>query len=214
MTRARIPFCLLPFAFCLATLRADAPPAPLYTNNFDALPEGEVPKDILILNGEFTIKKIGDNTVLQLAADPLDTMGALVGPADKNEYTVTARIQSASTGKRFPEFGLGACGPGQVRLWLMPAVGELQLIHGDDVKRAARYDWKSGDWTRFKLQVTKSPDGKFKIQGKAWPDGKPEPQDWTLTTQAEEPPPPGRACLLSTPYSGTPTNFDDVVVTP
>ena len=214
MIRARLPFCLLPFAFCLATLQADSPPVPLYANAFDSLPEGEVPKDILILNGEFAIKKLGDNTVLQLAADPLDTMGALVGPADRNHYMVAARIQSAATGRRFPEFGVGACGPNQLRLWLMPATGELQLIQGDDVKATAKYDWKSGDWTRFKLQVIKSPEGKFTAQGKAWPDGQPEPKDWTLSMALEEPPPNGRACLLSTPYAGTATNFDDVVVTP
>ena len=97
--RFRVPLCLLPFAFCLGSLRADAPPIALYVNNFDALPEGAAPADILTLNGEFTIVKVkeGDNA-LQLAGDPLDTMGALLGPADKNEYAVAARISSGIVG--------------------------------------------------------------------------------------------------------------------
>jgi hypothetical protein len=204
----------LPFAFCLASLRADAPPIALYVNNFDALPEGPPPADILTLNGEFTIVKVkeGDNA-LQLAGDPLDTMGALLGPADRNEYAVAARIQTASTGRRFPEFGVGACGPGQFKLWLMPAVGELQLIKGDDVLVKAPYAWKSGDWTRFKLQVAKPADG-FKIVGKAWREGEAEPKEWMVSAEDKEAPPAGRACLLCTPYSGKATLFDDVVVTP
>jgi len=39
-----------------------------------------------------------------------------------------------------------------------------------------------------------------------------EPKDWTLTFVDAEAPQTGRACLLSTPYSGQPTRFDDIVV--
>jgi hypothetical protein len=96
----------------------------------------------------------------------------------------------------------------------MPAVGELQLIKADDVKAAKPFPWKSGEWTRLKLQVRKAGEGRFVVEGKAWPDGQPEPRDWTLTFDETEAPQPGRAGLYATPYAGTPTDFDDVSVTP
>jgi hypothetical protein len=199
--------------FCVAAaLRGDQPTATLFAQNFDQLPEGNPPEEILILNGSATVKKVDGNGVLELAADPLDSHGILFGPQDKTSYTVSARAQAAATGKRFPEFGAGAFGPGQYRLWVMPAVGELQLIKADEVKSATKYAWTSGQWTRLKLRADKTADGKVKVQGKAWPDGKPEPAEWMLTFDDPEAPQPGRASLLSTPYSGQPTRFDDILV--
>jgi hypothetical protein len=198
--------------FTITALRGDAPAAPLYAQNFDQLPEGNPPEGILILNGSATVKKVDGNGVLELAPDPLDSHGILFGPQDKSDYTVSARVQAAATSRRFPEFGAGAYGPGQYRLWVMPAVGELQLIKGDEVKNAAKYAWTSGTWTRLKLRVKKSADGKVKVEGKAWPDGQPEPKEWTLNFDDPEAPQTGRACLLSTPYSGQPTRFDDILV--
>ena len=200
---------------CVITLcKGDPASAPIYSQNFETLKEGPPPEEILILNGTFTVKKIDNNTFLEMSPDPLDTNGILVGPADKNTATVSARIQTTSTGKRSNEFGIGACGPGQYKLWLMPATNQLQLIKNDEVKTATPYRWTSDDWTRLKLKVSKTPDGKFKIEGKAWPDGKPEPRDWMLNFEDPEAPPPGRACLFCTPYATTPARFDDILVEP
>ena len=196
----------------VATLRGDTAPAPLYAQNFDNLPEGNPPEGILVLNGNATVKKIDGNGLLEISPDPLDSHGILFGPQDQTTYTVSARVQAASTGKRYPEFGAGAYGPGQYRLWLMPAVGQLQLLKGDDLKSSTQYTWTSGTWTRLKLHVQKTPDGKVKVEGKAWPDGQPEPKDWLLTLDDPESPQPGRACLLSNPYSGQPTRFDDILM--
>jgi len=196
----------------LTTLRGDAPVAPLYAQNFDQAAEGNPPEGIMILNGTATVKKVDGNGVLEMSPDPLDSHGILFGPQDKSDYTVSARVQASATGKRFPEFGAGAYGPGQYRLWVMPAVGEVQLYKGDEVKGTAKYAWTSGTWTRLKLRVQKTADGKVKVEGKAWPDGQTEPKDWTLTFVDAEAPQTGRACLLSTPYSGQPTRFDDIVV--
>jgi hypothetical protein len=201
---------ILPMILLMAAaVRADAPI--LYSQNFDALNEGNPPEEILILNGAFTIKKIDNNGVMELAADPVDTCGFLAGPADQSAYTVSARIQAASTGKRTPEFGIGANGTGQWKLWMMPAVGELQLIKGDEVKASVKYDWQSGSWTRMKLAVRKEGE-KFKVEGKAWADGKDEPKEWMLSQEDTEALPPGRAVFWSVPYSSKGTRFDDVVI--
>jgi hypothetical protein len=200
---------------CLISFSGGDPAtAPIYSQNFENLKEGPPPDQILILNGTFTVKNIDGNMLLEMAPDPLDTNGILVGPADKNTATISARIQTTSTGKRSNEFGIGACGPGQYKLWLMPATNQLQLIKNDEVKAATPYRWTSGDWTHFKLRVSKTADGKFKIEGDAWPDGKAEPKEWMLNFEDTEAPPPGRACLFCTPYATTPARFDDILVEP
>lgn len=179
-------------------------PAPLYAENFEL-------KGILVLNGVFSVKSVEGNTFLELAPDPLDSDGILFGPGEKNAYSVWARVQSWSTGKRFPEFGVGACGPTGFRLWLMPATRELQLIKGEEVLKRIPYTWESGSWTRFALSVKQKGD-KWSISGKAWPDGKEEPKEWMISVEQAEAPQAGRACVLMTPYSGKPIRVDDVVV--
>lgn len=209
LTAWRVAF-LVPFL--IITLRAQGP-APLFAENFEKAAEGNAPEALLILNGVYTVKGIEGNKLLELAPDPLDSDGILFGPGDKNTYTVGARIQSWSTGKRFPEFGVGACGPTGYRLWLMPAVRELQLIKGEEVLKRVPYTWESGQWTRFSLCVKPSGD-KFIISGKAWPDGTDEPKEWSLTAEDATAPQPGRACVLMTPYSGKPIRIDDITVMP
>jgi hypothetical protein len=196
----------------VGTLRGDQSPAPLYAQNFENTAPDKLPDGIMLFGGTAAVKKVDGNGVLEMAPDPLESHGILFGPQDKADYTVTARVQAAATGKRFPEFGVGAYGPGQYRLWVMPAVGELQLIKGDEVKKSAKYAWQSNAWTRLKLRVVKAADGKVKVEGKAWPDGQPEPKDWMLTFDDAEAPQAGRAGLYSTPYSGQPTRFDDILV--
>jgi hypothetical protein len=199
-------FLMIPFA------SGDPAAAPLYAENFEKMAEGEVPEQIQVLDGEFVIKKVDSNMVLEMGPDPLKPSGVLFGPADKNEYQISARIKTSATGKRFPEFGVGACGPNEFKLWMMPAVNQLQLLKGDDVEASAPIKWASGSWTKFSLRVSKTGEGKWKIQGKAWQEGQDEPKDWMINFEDNEAPRPGRAGMYCTPYAGTPTEFDDVVV--
>jgi hypothetical protein len=196
-----------------ASRAADAPaPALPYAQNFEKLPAGKPPEELLVINGEFEVKKVDGNAVLEMAGDPLENKGVLVGPTDNNSLCVSARIWATASGKRTPEFGVGAGGPGNYRLWVMPAVGELQLIKGDEVMKAQPYAWTSGQWTRFKLQVRKTAEGKFKVEGKAWADGKDEPKEWALSFDDTEDAPAGKAGVFGVPYSGTPIRFDDITV--
>ena len=123
-------------------------------------------------------------------------------------------IRATNTGKRFPEFGLGLCGAAGYRLWLQPAVGELQILKGDNVKSTRPYDWKPGTWLTLKFQLTKQ-NNKTTLNGKIWPRGTPEPKDWTITFEDpdSEKPPKGRPSVWGIPYSGTPIDFDDIAIT-
>ena len=61
-----------------------------------------------------------------------------------------------------------------------------------------------------KLRVTKVSEKQWRIEGKTWPDGQPEPAPWTIAFDDPEEPPPGRASLWAEPFSGKPVRFDDL----
>ncbi|HSI35530.1 MAG: hypothetical protein ACAI43_16135 [Phycisphaerae bacterium] len=192
------------------TLLLAGGPAGSYSEDFEKTPDGKPPESILILSGEYAIKKDGNNAFIELAADPLDTQGFMAGPDAFVTGTVSARIHAISTGKRFPEFGIGAGGPAGYKLILMPAAKQLMIVKNEQVLAKAPCDWTTGTWTRFKLAITKLDSGKAKIEGKAWPDGKDEPAAAQASYDAPEMPNLGRPTFWSTPYSGQPTRFDDL----
>jgi hypothetical protein len=45
---------------------------------------------------------------------------------------------------------------------------------------SAPFEWKANTWYHLKLRVQNTPDGKTRIQGKAWPTGEAEPADWQI----------------------------------
>ena len=60
----------------------------------------------------------------------------------------------------------------------------------------------------------KAGEGKWLIEGKAWPEGSTEPAQWMITTALKEEPLSGRASLWGVPHSGKPLQFDDLVIYP
>src|SRR5947207_9758526 len=94
---------LLPIFFCLCLISADTPPPPAdYRNDFQTAEEGSIPKELMIITGKFEVKKEGENKFLQLAGEPLESFGVMLG-ADEHS-TISASIRATNTGKRFPEF--------------------------------------------------------------------------------------------------------------
>jgi len=195
---------------CLLLISADAPST--YHQDFQKSADGSMPQQLLVMNGAFAVRSEGDNKFLQLPGEPLDTFGFMLGADETN--SIQCSIRAASTGKRFPEFGVGLAGPAGYRLWLMPAVGEVQILKGDNVKAAKPYEWKSGTWLILRLQLTKQ-NNKAILQGKIWPRGAAEPNDWTINFEDPQTPKPpkGRASVWGIPYSGTPIDFDDISIT-
>src|SRR5690242_6476751 len=103
----RILACLALASLLAAAPAGDAPA--LYSNDFSKLSPGKLPDDqFLALAGEFSVKDVDGNRLVELAGTPLDSFGLLFGPtADAPTGTVSARIWAATTGQRFPEFGVG-----------------------------------------------------------------------------------------------------------
>jgi hypothetical protein len=74
------------------------------------------------------------------------------------------------------------------------------------------FSWKSGQWTTLVLRLRKTADFEWRVEGKAWMEGTPEPRDWLVSHAEQKQPLPGRPYISASPYSGTPLWFDDLTV--
>jgi hypothetical protein len=206
-------------AVLLVSAAAAAVPAgeaPLYSNDFAKLAPGKLPEDqFLPLAGDFSVKDVDGDRLVELGGTPLDSLGLLFGPTpDAPTGTVSARIWGAATGKRFPEFGVGSNDAGGYKLWVMPRQRQIAIRKGDETVATAPYEaWKDKTWTRLTIQVSKSGDNAWVVRGKAWPNDTAEPDDWTLSFDETAEPTPGRASVWGNPYSGQPIRFDDLALT-
>lgn len=197
---------------CGLALTAQAQDGPLYQNNLDRAAVGSLPEDMMLIEGGFTVVEDQGNKFIELPGAPLETFSLLFGPAEKENIVVTARIHGTGKGRRFPSFGISSGGQGGYRLQVAPGKKAVELHRGDQLKVTVPFEWKSGQWTRLKLQVRKVADGQWKIEGKAWPDGAPEPAEWTIACEDTQATPNGRAGIWGSPFAGTPIRFDDLSV--
>ena len=95
---------------------------------------------------------------------------------------------------------------------LLPGQKKLELRKGDDPVAIADLPqpWTSGSWVSYRLQIRNTSDGRWKIEGKAWPAGNPEPQAWPVSVETKDAAPAGCASLWGVPFSGKPIRFDDL----
>ncbi len=182
----------------------------LYENNFEKTELDKLPAELLVIDGQFSVKEENGNKFLELPGAPLDTFGAMFGPAENEDVCAAAKIFATSKGRRFPVFGLGIGGAGGYKIQVSPAKKSLELLKGDSALKTIPYEWKSGEWTELHMQVRKVSEGSFKIEGKAWAKGGTEPKGWSLAIAETNAPPKGRASVWGSPYSGTAIRFDDL----
>ena len=183
-----------------------------YQNNFSTNEVGKLPEEMLLLDGGFAVQEVAGNKVLQLPGAPLETFGVLFGPTEASGLAVSVRVHSTKKGRREPAFALGLNGNAGYKLQISAAKKLAELYKGDDVIASAPFTWESDSWTMLKLQVRKVKEGEFAIEGKAWKQGTPEPDKWTVTHTETTEPSAGRASMWGNPFAGTPIDFDDLVV--
>ena len=202
---------LIVLAGAWACLAADTA-KPLYQNNFTTNEVGKLPEEMLLLDGGFAVQEVAGNKVLQLPGAPLETFGVLFGPTEASGLAVSVRVHSTKKGRREPAFALGLNGNAGYKLQISAAKKLVELYKGDDVMASAPFTLESNTWTMLKLQVRKVKDREFAIEGKAWKQGTPEPDKWTVTQTEKSEPSAGRASIWGNPFAGTPIDFDDLVV--
>ena len=144
----------------------------LYENNFEKAALDKAPDDFLVLDGDFSVKQDNGNNVLELPGAPLDTFGVLFGPTTNAGVCISARIYGTGKGRRYPTFGVGLDGPSGYKLKVSPAKNALEIFKGDESAANVPFTWKSGTWTMFKLRVRAVGGDLWKVEGKAWPQGR------------------------------------------
>lgn len=194
----------------LAAAPAAAPRA--YANDFSDTPLGPVPDSTMVLDGTFTIVNVEGNRCMELAGDPIGSFAALLGPAFGATVDVKARVWAASTGKRFPEFGIGTGDAGGFRLFLAPGRHVLEIRNGEATQATAPAQWTSAAWTWLRLRIEPQGPGQWIVRGKAWPAGQAEPSKWSVTTRTTTAPPTGRVSFWGEDFSEKPIRFDDLSV--
>ena len=210
---------LTPFWVVCALLMAVAPSRAadaktLYENKFETTAVDSLPDGFLALEGDFKVKEAAGHKVLELPGAPAESYyGVLFGPATNWGVSVSARVFGTNKGRRLPSFGVGLNGGSGFRLRVSPSKQALELYHGEDLNTNAPFVWKSGAWTLLRLQVRASGGQSWKVEGKAWLEGTPEPADWMISWDESTAPPNGKASVWGTPYSGTPIWYDDLKVT-
>ena len=184
----------------------------LYQNDFSKGEVGKLPEEMLLLDGGFAVQEVSGNKVLQLPGAPLETFGVLFGPTEAADLAVSVRVHSTKKGRREPAFAIGLNGNAGYKLQVSAAKKLVELYKGDDVVAKEPFTWESDSWTMLKLQVRKVKEGEFAVEGKAWKQGTPEPEKWTVTYAEKSEPIAGRASIWGNPFAGTPIDFDDLVV--
>jgi hypothetical protein len=159
------------------------PPLP-WNETFESYPVGSVPPHWVSATtvGKFQVAELDGKKVLEKV--PTDTlfkrMRVFMGPTDWSNYTVEADIRIPEKRRQMGDAGIIA------QRYTLFAFGNNQRLEMNswqpEVTRAASapFEWKPDTWYRLKLRVENQPDGKTRIQGKAWPAAEPEPAAWLI----------------------------------
>ena len=185
-----------------------------YANDFQSAEVGKVPNDFLVISGAFIVQQDGGNKFLELPGAPLDTFGALFGPAKMEGLSATAKFFGTKTGRKFPAFGLSLNGAGGYRLQVSAAKKQLEIFKGDEARINVPFEWTDATWLSLRIGARKTPAGAWVIEGKAWPAAAPEPAKWNISLEEKDAPAAGRPGIWGSPFSGTPIRFDDIAITP
>ncbi len=187
---------------------------PVYAADFESAEVGKAPKDFLVIAGAFVVQEESGKKFLELPGSPLDTFGALFGPAKMEGLSVTGKFFATKTGRKFPAFGLSLNGAGGYRLQVSAAKKQIEIFKGDESRANAPFEWSDAVWFSLRIQARKTPAGAWVIEGKVWPAAKGEPATWSVSLEEKDAPAAGRPGVWGSPFSGTPIRFDDLTVTP
>jgi len=197
---------------CLAGAGMVLTAAPVYRNGFSETAVGQLPDDLLVMDGQFAVQEVEGNKVLELPGAPLETFGVLFGPSLKDAVAVSARMHGTSKGRRFPAFAVSLGGVGGYKLQVSPAKQAIEILKGEESVASTPFSWKPDSWTRLRLEIRRTGEGRWQIAGKVWPDAETEPANWTLTLTTTTEPVAGKSGVWGKPFSGTPIRFDDLSV--
>lgn len=196
---------------CLAADPAPAPPPAGNRFDFEALGEGPVPADLMVVDGEFRVTSDGDNKVLELLPTPLVDGTVLLGPSMKGGGTVRAKVRAERSRRAFPRFGVGMHGISGTKARVVPAQKVIELVHGDETIGSTAFTWPENEWLNVELRLREE-SGQWAAEMRVWPGKGGRPEKPSLAARMPATAPQGRCSVVGTPYANKPIRFDDVEV--
>ena len=128
---------------------------------------------VATLDGQKSLYKPPDNTILKRAR-------VFVGPTNWSNYTFEADVRSGMRRRQMGDIGITS------QRYSLVLYGNTQKLKIEpwepEIQRTVTvpFSWKEDTWYRLKVRSENLPDGKVRVQGKAWPVGEPEPAAWTI----------------------------------
>ncbi len=123
------------------------------------------------VDGTKALTKTIDNKLFQRAT-------SFLGRADARNYTIQADVRSEGTRRKMSEVGVVN------QRYLIVLKGNSQEIevnsNQERLKVAVPFRWSPNTWYTLKARVDIAPDGSGTVRGKAWKQGEPEPEAWTI----------------------------------
>lgn len=178
----------------------------------EAWKEGEVPEEVFVVEGKFSIAAKDGNKAIQIGVGELVESNALLGDSARGSASIEAKVFASKQGRSFPRFAVGVHGQSGYRLSIFAAKKELQLIKQEEVVKSIPFTWTSDVWLKMKLEAKKVEEGKWTVKGKVWPANEAEPAEAQFTVEDSTLKGQGKCSIWGTTFSNTPILFDDVKV--
>lgn len=185
-----------------------------FTITADEWPEGEVPREVFIVEGKIQIaSKDGNKGIVIDPSTELTDACAQVATSAAGDSSIQARVFATRRARSLPKFGVSVHGMSGYRLLVNAAKKQLELVKTDVVISSVPFTWTSDTWLNLKLEVKRGEGESWRIIGKAWAANSTEPQAPTIAAEDKGLKGQGKAGVWGTPYSQTPIYFDDITVT-
>lgn len=205
MKRAFFTLMLLAGAACAEDLKT-------FEFNADAWSEGDVPKEVFVVDGTIKIAARNGNKAIMIDPSPITDATAQLGDSSNGSASIEARVFASKKGRSYPRFGISVHGMNGYRLIANLSKKQVELIKGDAVVKSAPFDWTTETWTKLRLEVKKTSDTEWSITGKVWPADAAEPKDAAIQHTDTAMKGQGKCAIWGTPFAETPIYFDDVKV--
>ena len=208
MTSPQMKRVLLSLLLLAGASRADE--SKTFDFNADAWNEGDVPKDVFVVDGTIKIAAKEGNKAIMIDPSPITDATAQLGDSSNGSSSIEARVFASKKGRSFPRFGVSVHGMNGYRLIANLSRKQVELIKGDVVVKSAPFTWTTETWTKLRLEVKKSSDTEWSITGKIWAADAAEPKDAAIQHIDASLKGQGKCAIWGTPFAETPIYFDDI----
>lgn len=200
------------FSLLLLACTARADEMKSFVFDADAWTEGNVPKEVFVVDGTIKIAAKDGNKAIMIDPSPITDATAQLGDSANGSASIEAKVFASKKGRSFPRFGVSVHGMNGYRLIANLSKKQVELVKGDQVVKSAPFNWTTETWTKLRLDVKKTSDTEWSITGKIWSADAEEPKEAAIQHTDATLKGQGKCAIWGTPFAETPIYFDDVKV--